>query len=107
MSSACYELSISNKSLINTTILSSGSSLLDMLNQQSCQITSEDDSTSIIFIEDTKSNINQTQNSESDVKNNLLENDKLSKLFNPTGRERNSTGPLKQWLYKHQDDPCK
>jgi len=103
MSSECYEIPVSKNSLIHTIILSSGSSLIDMLNQQSCQITSEDDSTSITFIEDTKSNIKQTQNSESDDKN----NDKLSTLFNPTGRERNSTGPLKQWLYKHQDDPCK
>ncbi|CAF0815593.1 unnamed protein product [Didymodactylos carnosus] len=31
--------------------------------------------------------------------------DKLSTLFNTTGRERNSTGPLKQWLFEHQHHP--
>ncbi|CAF1510806.1 unnamed protein product, partial [Didymodactylos carnosus] len=31
--------------------------------------------------------------------------DKLSTLFNTTGRERNSTGPLKQWLFEHQQHP--
>jgi hypothetical protein len=40
-------------------------------------------------------------------KTNFLENDKLSTLFNATGRERNSTGPLKEWLYEHRDHPCK
>ena len=32
--------------------------------------------------------------------------DKLSTLFNTTGREKNSTGPLKQWLFEHQHHPC-
>lgn len=32
--------------------------------------------------------------------------DKLSTLFNTTGREKNSTGPLKQWLFEHQQHPC-
>ena len=36
-----------------------------------------------------------------------FEYDKSSTLFNTTGRERNSTGPLKQWLYEHRDHPCK
>jgi len=117
MSSECYEVPISNSSLINTIILSSGSSLMDMLNEGSCQTTGEDHSASITFIEDTKSHIKQTRNSESNGKinqilsannnNNILEYDKLSTLFNTTGRERNSTGPLKQWLYEHQNHPCK
>ncbi|CAF4792440.1 unnamed protein product, partial [Rotaria magnacalcarata] len=32
--------------------------------------------------------------------------DKLSTLFNTTGREKNSTGPLKHWLFEHQHHPC-
>lgn len=35
-----------------------------------------------------------------------LLDDKLSTLFNTTGREKNSTGPLKQWLFEHQQHPC-
>ena len=35
-----------------------------------------------------------------------LLDDKLSTLFNTTGREKNSTGPLKQWLFEHQHHPC-
>ena len=31
----------------------------------------------------------------------LVLDDKLSTLFNTTGREKNSTGPLKQWLFEH------
>jgi hypothetical protein len=72
MSSKCAELPISNNSLINPIILSSGSSLLDILNQQSHQTTDEDDSTSIIFIEEIKPHIKQTQNSESNGKINEI-----------------------------------
>ena len=94
MSSKQCVVPTSNDPLIIKVIIPSGSSLMDMLNQQSNQPTNQDNSTS---------------NSELNSKDNDTgtENDKLSTLFNTTGRERNSTGPLKQWLYEHQDNPCK
>jgi hypothetical protein len=111
MSADCYEVPNSNNSSINIIILSSGSSLIDILNQQSCPSTDKVNSTPMTLMEDTKSHSRQTQDSESNNKihesSNFQEDDKLSTLFNPTGRERNSTGPLKEWLYKHQDHPCR
>jgi hypothetical protein len=102
MSSESCEVPVSNNSLSLTTIASSGSSLIDMLNQQPYQTTADDDPTLLMFRENTKPCFNQIPNSDSNVK----DNDNLSTLFNTTGRERNSTGPLKQWLYEHQDHPC-
>jgi hypothetical protein len=96
MSSECYEHPVSNNKPMSTIIFSPGSSLIDMLNQQSYSTTNED----------TNSHNKKLQNSELDQSNNFCEHDKLSTLFNTTGRERNSTGPLKQWLYEHQDHPC-
>ena len=46
-------------------ILQSGSSLIDMLNQQSNPSTSENNSTPIIVIDDSKSHIKETQNLQS------------------------------------------
>jgi hypothetical protein len=97
MSSECYEVSVSTNAPISTIIFSTGSSLIDMLNQQSYPTINED----------TNLHNKQVQNSRLDQSNNICEHDKLSTLFNTTGRERNSTGPLKQWLYEHQDHPCK
>ncbi|CAF1176155.1 unnamed protein product [Adineta ricciae] len=78
-----------------------------MLNQQSYISTGEDemlfdDTTPITFGENKKSNckINKT-----DVPVQYPNDDKLSTLFNTTGREKNSTGPLKQWLFEHQQHP--
>jgi hypothetical protein len=67
---------------MSAEIFPTGSSLIYMLHQQSYPTTHEDTS---------------SHNKHS----------KLSTLFNTTGRERNSTGPLKQWLYEHRDHPCK
>jgi hypothetical protein len=107
MSWECGELQILNNS-----------SIIDLLNQQSYDISGEDETTSIAFSENKKSCLQHYENSESNgketqilfVKKNdlcLLEHDELSTLFNTTGRERNSTGPLKQWLFEHQYHPCK
>ncbi len=85
MSSESYEFRIPTNASLDTVIFTSGSSLIDMLNKQTPQSHNED----------TKSSQNKQ-----------IENDQLSTLFNTTGRERNSTGPLKQWLYEHQDHPC-
>jgi len=74
-----------------------------MLNQQSYLSTGDDDmlfddTTPITFGENKKSNCKVN-------KNDLPNDDKLSTLFNTTGREKNSTGPLKQWLFEHQHHP--
>ncbi len=97
-----------------------------MLNQQSYLNAGEDemlfdDTTPITFGENKKSNckMNKTdlpiQYSNGIKWHSFLEkkelnwnflDDKLSTLFNTTGREKNSTGPLKQWLFEHQHHPC-
>ncbi|CAF1187252.1 unnamed protein product [Adineta steineri] len=106
---------LSNNSLVDIVILTSGSSLTDMLNQQPCSTTDSNNSTVVKFIKATKSYCQQTQNSKSNCKDNrilpakknddTMSEEKLSTLFKTTGRERNSTGPLKQWLYQNQDHP--
>ncbi|CAF0725955.1 unnamed protein product [Rotaria sp. Silwood1] len=101
MSSPSYEDSKLNNSLINKIIVPSGSSLIDLLNQQSSQTTTEDDSIPTMLSNKARQRIEQIQNSES----NGRENERLSSLFNTTGRERNTTTPLKKWLYEHQDNP--
>ncbi|CAF1176336.1 unnamed protein product [Rotaria sordida] len=102
MSSQSYERSKSNNSSMNVTIVASGSSLIDLLNQQTSQTTSKDDSTPTMLSENiSRRRTQQTRNSES----NGRDNERLSTLFNTTGRERNTTAPLKQWLYEHQHHP--
>ncbi|CAF2719642.1 unnamed protein product [Rotaria sp. Silwood2] len=96
-----YDHSQSNNSLMNTAIIESSSSLIDLLNQQSPETTSESDPIPIMLSETTKQRIQQIRNPES----NGRDNEKLSSLFNITGRERNTTTPLKEWLYEHQDHP--
>ncbi|CAF1061141.1 unnamed protein product [Adineta steineri] len=61
-----------------------------------------DDTTPITFGENKKSNCKTNKN---DVPIQYPNEDKLSTLFNTTGREKNSTGPLKQWLFEHQHHP--
>jgi hypothetical protein len=99
MPSKHHEVHKLNNTLPNITIVASGSSLLDMLNQQS-------DSTTVTFVENTRPCLKQVQTSKPNGKDSSTDNGKLSTLFNTTGRERNSTGPLKQWLYQHKDHPC-
>ncbi|UJR25739.1 hypothetical protein I4U23_007089 [Adineta vaga] len=115
MLSEYSDLSTSNNSFINISVLSSGSSLIDMLNQQSCEMTDQNDLTGIKILRKTDSIGKETKCTESSSNDNRVtstmetdnvkENCKLSTLFNTTGRERNSTGPLKQWLYEHQNHP--
>ncbi|CAF0980795.1 unnamed protein product [Adineta steineri] len=78
-----------------------------MLNQQSYLSAGEDDmlyddTTPITFGENKKSNCKTNKN---DLPIQYPNEDKLSTLFNTTGREKNSTGPLKQWLFEHQHHP--
>ena len=90
---------MSNKSLISIGIASAGSSLMDILNQESCEMADQLNMlTAVQFLNSPIVSVEPMMDTE---------NNKLSTLFSTTGRERNSTGPLKQWLYEHQDHPCK
>ncbi|CAF2637130.1 unnamed protein product [Rotaria sp. Silwood2] len=78
-----------------------------MLPQQTFASTGDDemlfdDTTPITFGENKKSNCKVNKN---DLSTQYSNDDKLSTLFNTTGREKNSTGPLKQWLFEHQHHP--
>ncbi|CAF0855201.1 unnamed protein product [Adineta ricciae] len=87
----------SNNSLISIAIASAGSSLMDILSQQSCETTDQLNTvTAVQYLNSPVVSIESMMDTE---------NSKLSTLFSTTGRERNSTGPLKQWLYEHQDHP--
>ncbi|CAF0929022.1 unnamed protein product [Rotaria sordida] len=78
-----------------------------MLHQESFASTGDDemlfdDTTPITFGENKKTNCKVNKN---DLSVQYSNDDKLSTLFNTTGREKNSTGPLKQWLFEHQHHP--
>ncbi|CAF4766268.1 unnamed protein product [Rotaria sp. Silwood1] len=78
-----------------------------MLHQQTFESTGDDemlfdDTTPVTFGENKKSNCKMNKN---DLSTQHSNDDKLSTLFNTTGREKNSTGPLKQWLFEHQHNP--
>lgn len=78
-----------------------------MYHQQTYRNTADDDmlhddATPVTFGENKKSNCKIIK-SEQPVP--ISNDDKLSTLFNTTGREKNSTGPLKQWLFEHQQHP--
>ncbi|CAF4306356.1 unnamed protein product [Rotaria socialis] len=78
-----------------------------MLHQQSFSSTGEDemlfdDTTPVTFGENKKSNC---KGNKPDLSTQNSNDDKLSTLFNTTGREKNSTGPLKHWLFEHQHHP--